>query len=710
MKNIFYAMLAVIVMTACGSKQQEPIDREALLMRNNPQVTKFDSLASFSVGNGEFAFTVDASGLQTFPEKYSKGVPLGTQSQWGWHSFPNVNNYQPKEVLKEFDFGRPQKEIYACQFKEPGRQQDACNYLRINPHRLHLGIIGLELKEGTSTGDFKDLHQTLNLWKGQINSAYTLDGKAVKVQTTCHPNIDMMAACVETPAPVADGIYQGICLRFPYPTGGHADDACLWGVDNKHNTEVIRQDANSALLKRTLDATTYYVDVRWEGQATLTEKARNYWVLKPAEDKLNFTCRFVAEEPAAEVLPAFAETMEASATHWTAFWSNGGIVDFSQCTDPRAKELERRVVLSQYLLAIQSAGSTPPQETGLTYNSWYGKYHLEMIWWHQAWQPLWGHGDLLAHTMKWYESAEPMAREIAKRSGFDGIRWMKMTDPSAAEAPSNVGSFLIWQQPHYIYMAELIYRANPTEDVLKEYYHLVQETAKFMYSFAVYDELGGRFILKGAIPAQETLKAATTINSPFELSYWHYAMQVAQEWRERMGEGRNLEWDEMIDKLSPLAYNDDDLYLASEDATDTYIDIRFTSDHMAVLGSVGILPMNKLIRKDYMKNTLNWIWDNWNWGKTWGWDYPMTAMNATRLGEPEKAVGALLMDKRTNTYLVNGHNYQDSRLRCYLPGNGGLLTAVALMCAGWDGCEVENPGFPKDGTWNVRWEGLKPMP
>ena len=30
-----------------------------------------------------------------------------------------------------------------------------------------------------------------------------------------------------------------------------------------------------------------------------------------------------------------------------------------------------------------------------------------------------------------------------------------------------------------------------------------------------------------------------------------------------------------------------------------------------------------------MKNTLQWIWDNWNWGKTWGWDYPMTAMNAT---------------------------------------------------------------------------------
>lgn len=39
-----------------------------------------------------------------------------------------------------------------------------------------------------------------------------------------------------------------------------------------------------------------------------------------------------------------------------------------------------------------------------------------------------------------------------------------------------------------------------------------------------------------------------------------------------------------------------------------------------------------------------------------------------------------------------------------------LSIAASLMCAGWDGCTVENPGFPKDGTWQVRWEGLRPMP
>lgn len=715
MKKLFYSLLAV-VLAACGSEKQAPIDREALVARNNPQVSSFDSLASLSVGNGEFAFTVDATGLQTFPSVYKKGVPLGTQSQWGWHSFGNPNKYKPEEYLKEHDFGRGHKEIYACQFKEDGRQKEASNWYRMNPHRLHLGIVGLELGDDVKTSDITDIAQTLDMWNGVINSHFTLKGNAFDVQTVCHPQMDMISASITSPA------RAGVKLHFPYPTGAHADDACNWDANNKHTTDIVFENAQSAVLKRTLDSTVYYVSLRWEGKASLKEKSANYFVLTPAEDKLAFSCKFTSafpgtvfeSEPAvytsADTLPTFAETLAAGNSYWNNFWKNGAAVDFSHCTDPRAKELERRVVLSQYLLAIQSAGSVPPQETGLTYNSWFGKFHLEMIWWHQAWQALWGHPELLDRTLGWYETVEPVAREIARRQGFDGVRWMKMTDPSGTEAPSNVGSFLIWQQPHFIYLAELVYRANPSDEVIKKYNHLVQETAKFMYSFATYDEFHGRFILKGAIPAQETLRAATTINPPFELSYWHYAMNVAQQWRERAGEKRNLEWDEMIDKLSPLAYNEDSLYLAAENAVDTYKDIRFTSDHMAVLGSVGILPMNKLIRADYMKNTLHWVWDNWNWGKTWGWDYPMTAMNATRLGEPEKAVGALLMDKRTNTYLLNGHNYQDGRLRCYLPGNGGLLTAVALMCAGWDRCEMKNPGFPQDGTWDVRWEGLKPMP
>ena len=409
-------------------------------------------------------------------------------------------------------------------------------------------------------------------------------------------------------------------------------------------------------------------------------------------------------------LPSFSDVASASATAWARFWNEGGVVDFSACTDPRAPELERRVVLSQYLMAIQAAGDTPPQETGLTYNSWYGKFHLEMIWWHQSHFPLWGHADKLHHTLSWYEKARPMARSIAERQGYQGVRWMKMTDPSAAEAPSKVGSFLIWQQPHLIYLAELVYRANPTKEVLDKYFKLIQETAEFMYSFADYDEQADRYILKGIIPAQETLRAAETINPPLELSAWHYGLSTAQLWRERMGMRRIPEWDRLLAKLSPLAADDQGRYLAAETATDSYTNTRYLTDHPAVLGALGMYPDSRLVDKATMSHTLHTLWDLWGWDTSWGWDYPMTAMCAARLGEPQKAVDALLMPETKNTYLPNGHNYQSARLRLYLPGNGGLLTAVAMMCAGWDGCETPNPGFPADGTWNVRWEGLKAMP
>lgn len=143
MKKLLYPFV-VLALMACGEKQQAPIDREALVDRNSPQVTAFDSLASLSVGNGEFAFTVDATGLQTFPEMYTKGVPLGTQSQWGWHEFTNPKGYRHEETLKDYDFGRGRMEPYSVQFNEDGRQKEAANWFRVNPHRLHLGMVGFE--------------------------------------------------------------------------------------------------------------------------------------------------------------------------------------------------------------------------------------------------------------------------------------------------------------------------------------------------------------------------------------------------------------------------------------------------------------------------------------------------------------------------------------------------------------------------------------
>src|SRR5205085_12382536 len=98
---------------------------------------------------------------------------------------------------------------------------------------------------------------------------------------------------------------------------------------------------------------------------------------------------------------SFAEIRELNTKSWKEFWTTGGAIDFSGCIDPRAKELERRVVLSQYLTAIQCNGFYPPQETGLTMNSWYGKFHIEMHIWHATHYGMWNRLEELKRSMYW---------------------------------------------------------------------------------------------------------------------------------------------------------------------------------------------------------------------------------------------------------------------------------------------------------------------
>ena len=306
MKKLLYPFV-VLALMACGEKQQAPIDREALVDRNSPQVTAFDSLASLSVGNGEFAFTVDVTGLQTFPEMYTKGVPLGTQSQWGWHEFTNPKGYRHEETLKDYDFGRGRMEPYSVQFNEDGRQKEAANWFRVNPHRLHLGMVGFEFgRDPLAVAQVTDIKQKLNLWEGVINSSFKLDGKPFEVQTACHPKADMVAATIRSEA------HASVNFRFPYPTGGHCDDACNWTSNDKHSTAIVSQDEQQVVLKRTLDATTYYVTIRWEGKATFGEKEKNYFVLTPEEDILAFTCAFTPENSSPEMSTS-EQTRQAAA-------------------------------------------------------------------------------------------------------------------------------------------------------------------------------------------------------------------------------------------------------------------------------------------------------------------------------------------------------------------------------------------------------------
>jgi len=391
---------------------------------------------------------------------------------------------------------------------------------------------------------------------------------------------------------------------------------------------------------------------------------------------------------------AFAET----AAHWEEFWSGGGAIDLSASRDPRAKELERRIVLSQYLTAIQCAGSTPPQETGLTCNSWYGKFHLEMHWWHAAHFPLWGRAALLERSMEWYIKILPQARLKAREQGYRGARWPKMVGPEGRDSPSPIGPLLIWQQPHPIALAELLYRAHPDHATLLKYADVVFESAEFMASYAHYDAGGGRYVLgPPLIPAQENHPPRETWNSTFELEYWAHGLELAETWRRRLRLGPFRNWREVRAKLSNLPVKDG-VYLAHENCPQTFTERN--RDHPSMLGALGMLPGGK-VNRETMRRTLRKVLESWRWADTWGWDYPMVAMTAARLDEPSMAVDALLMETPKNTWLANGHNWQRPNLPLYLPSNGGLLAAAAMMAAAWH-------GFPKD-EWTVRWEGLQPL-
>jgi hypothetical protein len=201
------------------------------------------------------------------------------------------------------------------------------------------------------------------------------------------------------------------------------------------------------------------------------------------------------------------------------------------------------------------------------------------------------------------------------------------------------------------------------------------------------------------------------MNPAFELSYWQYALGVAQQWRERLGLERSAEWDHVLQHLSRLPTRDG-RYVAMELVPDTFDNQESRRDHPTMVAPLGVLP-GVGVDADVMRQTLHAVVASWDWeAKIWGWDYPMLAMTAARLGDPELAVDLLLKDGPNNHYAPNGHCPQPSaNLAVYLPANGALLAAVAMMVEGWDGAPPgPAPGFPGDGSWSVAAEGLRPLP
>jgi len=694
-----------------ASESPSPIARKSLVARHKMVFKHPDRLTPVSVGNGEFAFTADITGLQTFPEFHQNGMLLQTMAQWSFHSTSDAHVYKLSDTFNDYEYnGRlvpyPSGDEKGGGF---GDGSPAAQWLNANPHRFDLGQIGLLLPridgQQFSIEDLADVHQELDLWTGLISSRFTLVGNSVLVETVAHPHLNAMA--VRITSPLVENGQMGVRLRFPYASADWLR-AADWNQSERHTTQV-SIDHHEVHFSRQLDGTTrYQAQVSASKQAEFaTTGAHEYVWRGKALPTLEFVIAFFPDgDVSNERLTSFGQVSKASAQHWEKFWMSGGVIDLSESRDPRWFELERRIVLSQYQTAINGAGSLPPQETGLVQNSWHGKFHLEMHWWHAAHFALWGREDLLMRSLGFYRKILPIARETAHRIGCHGARWPKNVGPEGRESPNRINPFLTWQQPHPIHFAELMFQARPTRETLAFFKDIVLETADFMASFVIWNPARNCYEMGPPIvaPYENNFQERKTSKNPsFDLAYWTWSLGIAQIWRERLGMSRSEEWDHVRKNLAPLPIRAG-IYREIEQVD------AGSSGHPTMLGALGVIPECGKVDRPTMQKTLDYVFKSWPHDDTWGWDFPMMAMTAARIGRPDQAIEALLMETTKNSFLGNGHNYQQDILPLYLPGNGGLLFAVAMMAAGWkDGPKTHAPGFPTpESGWTVRWEGLRP--
>ncbi len=675
------------------------IDRRTLVTRHHPHLTAADD-AVLSVGNGGLAAGVDRTGTQTFAGPGSAETRLNTLAEWGWHTLPTAPPAPWESLLRPYDSPRgPASYMDLAGGTEA--PEPAAAWFRENPHKVSLlrfALAAAGTGAAPAADDITESVQHLDLWTGTIRSTFRYRGRPCTVTTTCDPVHDALALQVDAP---------GLDLVLSFPYGSAAWElAADWTAPSAHTTR-----AEGRRIHRRLDDLEYEVLVH--GAEPRSRAAHAVRLVPPADGgALDVVLELRPRSVPAAALGAGARdplpdssgaaVRERAARFWAEHWETTGALDLGGAEDARAHELERRAVLSRYLQRVHAAGVLPPAETGLLANSWRGKFHLEMHWWHAAHFALWGDVGSLRRSLAFYQAALPVARGTARAQGCRGARWPKQIGSDLREAPSDIGPFLLWQQPHPIHLAELVRRADPTAADDPLLHELVEQTALCLQDLLRPD--GERFGLgPPLIGAQERHVADRhRLQDPaFELAYAAWALRIADRWRHRRGARDAGELTAVAQRIHrPLTTDGTLSTFRAGPAMDR-------SDHPSHLLAYGMVPPTGTIPARAAAAALEDVLEGWDWESTWGWDYPALAMTAARLQRPETAVQALLLPTVKNRCDGAGHFPQRPDLPAYLPANGGTLIALALMSAGWDD-GPDRPGLP--AAWGARHEGIVPLP
>jgi hypothetical protein len=249
----------------------------------------------------------------------------------------------------------------------------ASQWLIGNPNRINLGRIGLKYQGATlSAAQISNPLQELDVWNGVITSTFDIDGEAVKVVTQSDFDTDSVTFRIESNLEALQ-----VELDFPYPPI-HSTKykyevfVGVYDFPLNHSTSISGQPkgGDEAHIHHQLQETSYFVKLRWPAGTS------HRYTLSKASNSTNgaieFSANFAPENQRVE-LPATIQRRNSRG--WNEYWHRGGFLDVvTSSSNPKANELQRRIILSQYHVRVNSAASgQSPQESGLMNNGWYGK-------------------------------------------------------------------------------------------------------------------------------------------------------------------------------------------------------------------------------------------------------------------------------------------------------------------------------------------------
>ncbi|KAL4985734.1 Six-hairpin glycosidase-like protein [Aspergillus falconensis] len=692
------------------------IDRKSIVSKYNVVRTSLidNETTPLQVGNGDFAFSVDNTGMQSF-------LPFNTLSSWGWHndSLPTngeqLGDYTGVPMLTH---GRN----VSYDIPDPDLPQ-VSQWLIGNPNRINLGRIGLRYKNATlSAENITDPRQELDLWNGVITSTFKVGEKKVKVVTQGDFESDAVAFEIES-----DLIESGdltVELDFPYPPL-HSTKykyevfVGVYDFPDNHTTSLLPSgEKNTAHIHHELQETSYFVNLRWPHFSPLyllqsrnaTGLAKHQYTLKPRSrsSTLTFSALFSRERSS----PALPSTIHhRNSVAWNTYWQTGGFVDLTSSPNAAADELQRRIILSQYHVRVNSAATgQSPQESGLMNNGWYGKFHMEMVVWHNAHWVTWGRKQFFdAIFPALYESLLPSSIARAERMGWEGARWPKMTETNTGvSSPGGINGLLLWQQPHPMYLAKLAYKASPTRETLEKWDRVIAATADYMASYAWKNESSGYYDLgPPSYGVTENTPPSETLNLAYEIAYWRYSLDAAVSWKAALSQPIPSKWRTVAMNLAPPPIVDG-LYAVYEGLNSSWWnDPSLTDDPRSLIMLQGILPDTRAVNSGIAKKTADKVDEIWKDEDIRGWGRVVLSINSARIGERERAIRHLTSERWVFDdagFAVRGGD--GGTPPPFMPGNAGFLLAVAYMAAGWEGSEGHAPGFPEDGSWVVKHEGL----